>query len=439
MELDVEQVILTLVIIFALAKAASYVFARFGMPGLIGEIIIGIVIVNLTIGDFNLESWLGLSPVTEGGVESESPTHMILEMFSELGVVFLLFTVGLETKVKDLTSVGRTAFLVALLGVLVPFFVGYAYVTMVDSNIYHAMFMGAAMVATSVGITARVIKDLNLMDARESRIIIGAAVIDDILGMIVLAIVSGMAETGSLNLGSIVSIALVSVVFVVAIILVAAKLVPAFYKSVEERNEAKLRENPDYIRPRPNMFILSVIACLAFAYLAEVIGLAAIIGAFLAGMLFAEHAWEWKLEERFEAVTTLFVSFFFVYVGMNVDLQAFVDKPALIGTAVLVIIMACLTKFIGCGLGAKVSEPRMPGSSLSIIGVGMMPRGEVGIIIALIGLGITVNGGSAVSTDMYNIIVLMCIATTLIAPPILSKLFRKKYHTEYVVTPEDRL
>ena len=238
MELDVEQVILTLVIIFALAKAASYVFARFGMPGLIGEIIIGIVIVNLTIGDFNLESWLGLSPVTEGGVESESPTHMILEMFSELGVIFLLFTVGLETKVKDLTSVGRTAFLVALLGVLVPFFVGYAYVTMVDSNIYHAMFMGAAMVATSVGITARVIKDLNLMDARESRIIIGAAVIDDILGMIVLAIVSGMAETGSLNLGSIVSIALVSVVFVVAIILVAAKLVPAFYKSVEERNEA---------------------------------------------------------------------------------------------------------------------------------------------------------------------------------------------------------
>ena len=95
----------------------------------------------------NLESWLGLSPVTEGGVESESPTHMILEMFSELGVIFLLFTVGLETKVKDLTAVGRTAFLVALLGVLVPFFVGYAYVTMVDSNIYHAMFMGAAMVA----------------------------------------------------------------------------------------------------------------------------------------------------------------------------------------------------------------------------------------------------------------------------------------------------
>ncbi len=436
MELDVAQVILTLVIVFALAKGASYVFARFGMPGLIGEIILGIILANLVIGDFNVMEALGLHDAVVG---DNTPTHMILEIFSELGVIFLLFTVGLETKVKDLTSVGRTAMLVALLGVIVPFLVGYAYIMLVENNLYHAMFMGAAMVATSVGITARVIKDLNLLDARESRIIIGAAVIDDVLGMIVLAIVSGMARTGELDLMNIVTIAVIAVVFVVAIILIAAKFVPALYNKVEERNQAKLAADPNYLRPRPNMLIAAIIACLGFAYLAELIGLAGIIGAFLAGMLFAEHAWEWKLEEKFESITTLFVSFFFVYVGMKVDLQAFIETPALLGTAAIVIVLACITKYAGCGLGAKISERDMPMSSVNIIGVGMMPRGEVGIIIALIGLGIVVDGAQTLSNDLYNVIVLMCIATTLIAPPILSRLYQKKYKTQYTVTPEDRL
>ena len=435
--MEVEQVILTLVIIFALAKLSSFLFAKLGLPGLIGEIILGIILVNFVVGDFDLAAWLDLEDVAEG---VPSDTHNILQMFSELGVIFLLFTVGLETKVKDLTAVGKTALLVALLGVLVPFFVGYGFVTLIEpGNIYHAMFMGAAMVATSVGITARVIKDMNLMDVKESRIIIGAAVIDDILGMIVLAIVSGMAETGSLDIVNVLSIAIVAIVFVLATILIAGKFVPVFYNKVEEYNKQKLAEDPDYIRPRPNMFIVAIIACLGIAYLSTLIGLAAIIGAFLAGMLFADHAWEWKLEEKFDSITTLFVSFFFVYVGMNVELQAFIDDPGLIGTTLIVIFLACITKFIGCGLGQKIAEPKTPMSSISIIGVGMMPRGEVGIIIALLGLGIMVDGGTAVSTDMYNIIVMMCIATTLIAPPILSKLFRKKYPPEYTITEEDRL
>ena len=385
--MDVAQVILTLVIVFALAKGASYVFARFGMPGLIGEIILGIILANLVIGDFNVMEALGLHDAVVG---DNTPTHIILEIFSELGVIFLLFTVGLETKVKDLTSVGRTAMLVALLGVIVPFLVGYAYIMLVEDNLYHAMFLGAAMVATSVGITARVIKDLDLLDARESR------------GTSFSACVSGMAKTGELDLMNIVTIAVIAVVFVVAIILIAAKFVPALYNKVEERNQAKLTADPNYLRPRPNMLIAAIIACLGFAYLAELIGLAGIIGAFLAGMLFAEHAWEWKLEEKFESITTLFVSFFFVYVGMKVDLQAFIETPALLGTAAIVIVLACITKYVGCGLGAKISERDMPMSS-------------------------------------YNVIVLMCIATTLIAPPILSRLYQKKYKTQYTVTPEDRL
>lgn len=431
--MDIEQVILTLVVIFALAKGASLLFAKFGMPGLIGEIILGIIIANLVIGDFSFKEFLDL--------DGHTATHNILEVFSELGVIFLLFTVGLETKVKDLTSVGKAAILVAVLGVLVPFVVGYAYVMFIyDGNLYHALFMGAAMVATSVGITARVIKDMKLMDAKESRIIIGAAVIDDILGMIVLAIVSGMAETGGeLNIGSVLTVAITAIIFVLIILVVAAKFVPSLYNAVEKKKEDRLASDPTYVPQRPNMFVIAIIVCLAVSYLATLIGLAAIIGAFLAGMLFAEHGWEWHLEEKFESITTLFVSFFFVYVGMNVSLTSFIENTSLITLAIIIIVLACLTKFIGCGFGAKIADPSIDMSSLSIIGCGMMPRGEVGIIIALLGTTIMLDGSSALSSELYSVIVMMCIATTLIAPPILSKLYRKKYKEEYVITDSDRL
>ena len=424
---------MTLVVIFALAKGASLLFAKFGMPGLIGEIILGIIIANLVIGDFSFKEFLDL--------DGHTATHNILEVFSELGVIFLLFTVGLETKVKDLTSVGKAAILVAVLGVLVPFVVGYAYVMFIyDGNLYHALFMGAAMVATSVGITARVIKDMKLMDAKESRVIIGAAVIDDILGMIVLAIVSGMAETGGeLNIGSVLTVAITAIIFVLIILVVAAKFVPSLYSAVEKKKEDRLASDPTYVPQRPNMFVIAIIVCLAVSYLATLIGLAAIIGAFLAGMLFAEHGWEWNLEEKFENITTLFVSFFFVYVGMNVSLTSFIENTSLITLAIIIIVLACLTKFIGCGLGAKIAEPHMEMSSASIIGVGMMPRGEVGIIVALIGTTIFVDGVSVLTPELYAIIVMMCIATTIIAPPILSILFKRKYTSPYEIRDSDRL
>ena len=192
--------------------------------------------------------------------------------------------------VKDLMSVGKAAFLVALLGVIFPFILGYAYVTMSgDDNIYHALFLGVAMVATSVGITARVIKDMKLTDARESRIIIGAAVIDDILGMVVLAIVSGMAKSGGVDVGEIAKISILAVVFVVAVLLFAGRIVPKIYDWRHRRIERKFAENKDYIPMRYSMLAISIAACIGFGYLAESIGLASIIGSFLAGMIFAEY------------------------------------------------------------------------------------------------------------------------------------------------------
>ena len=174
--MEIAQVLLSLAVIFILAKVASRAFAKLGVPGLIGEIILGILLVNIVIGDFDLAKFLDIKCIDPSGRVYQE-THGIIEVFSELGVIFLLFTVGLETKVSDLTSVGKAAALVAIMGVIVPFIVGFAFITITDGDFYHSMFMGAAMVATSVGITARVIKDMKLMDVKESRIIIGAAVI----------------------------------------------------------------------------------------------------------------------------------------------------------------------------------------------------------------------------------------------------------------------
>ena len=430
--MEVAQVLLTLAIVFILAKTMSRVVSKLGAPGLIGEIVLGVVLANLVLGDFNVAEVLDIRDGDE--------TKDVLEIFSELGVIFLLFTVGLETRVKDLTSVGKAAVLVAVMGVVIPFIVGYAYVMLFyDGEFYHSMFMGAVMVATSVGITARVIKDMGLMDVKESRIIIGAAVIDDILGMIVLAIVSGMAKTGEIEIFNVIKVAAIAIAFVLLVLFIAGKILPTIHRKIREYNDRRIAEDPDFLPFRANMFIVALAVCLVFAYFADYVGLATIIGSFLGGMLFAEHAWEWKLEEKFESISTLFVSFFFVYVGMNVDLQMFFDKPELLITAAIVIVLACLTKYIGCGLGAKIADPHLEKSSFNIIGCGMMPRGEVGIIVALIGTKILVDNSAAVSSEMYAIIVLMCIATTIIAPPILSVLYGKKYKTQYNVTDDDKL
>ena len=439
--MELGNILLMLFVVFVMAKMASLVVKRFGIPGLVGEIIIGVLLSNLIIGDQTIAQMLDLTFSVDGGEMVESEGFSILHVLAELGVMFLLFSVGLETRVKDLLSVGKAAFLVALLGVIVPFILGYAYISFMsgDGNIYHALFLGAAMVATSVGITARVIKDMKLTDAKESRIIIGAAVIDDILGMIVLAIVSGMAKSGGIDFGEIAKITLLAMFFVFAVLLFAGLAVPKIYNKRKARIERKFAENKDYLPMRYSMLAVSIAACIGFGFLAESIGLASIIGSFLAGMIFAEYVFEWKLEEKIEAINTFLVSFFFVYVGIQVDLSA-VDQNVII-TTIVVIILALIGKYVGCSLGAKIGDKSLDKGSLSIIGIGMMPRGEVGIIVATIGLGIWIVAESsyAISKELYTTVVLMSVITTIVAPPLLSMAFKKKYKSEYEIMPEDQL
>ncbi len=402
MELSIETILMQLFVLILLAKVAGLLCERIKISPVIGEILAGIIVANTFL-------------FTSLGLDTDLS---FFEILAELGVIFLLFAVGLETPFSELRKVGRTATLVAVLGVVFPLVAGIALMLGLGHGMTEALFIGAALVATSVGITARVIKDMDLTNAIESRVIIGAAVIDDVLGMIVLAIVVGVASGSGTSILDIALVSLEGVLFVVMVIFVGSILIPRARKrlaarkgeSAEARDGCAVERKRRGITPLP----LAIIVCLGLSFFASYVGLAAIIGAFLAGMAFAEFKDKWPCEEDFHPINEFLVPFFFIHVGMSVDLASFGDVIVL---AVIVTLLAIVTKFLGCGLGAR----SLGGRSATVIGVGMVPRGEVGIIIASIGLSMAV-----ISDSMFSVIVFMSMATTIVAPPLLTWAFKRK-------------
>lgn len=407
--LTIETVLLQILVLFVLAKVGGLVCERVGIPPVIGEILAGTIVANTV-----LFQWLSL----DLGMS-------LFEVLSELGVIFLLFAVGLETPFSELRKVGRTATLVACLGVVVPFAAGLTLILGLGHGTNEALFIGAAMVATSVGITARVIKDLDLTRSIESRVIIGAAVIDDVLGMIVLAIVVGIAEGGSGGIIDIALVTLTALAFVLLVIFFGSVVIPKARKRANGRrpngpiddSTVCVRKKKVTVSPLP----IAIIVCLALSFAAAHVGLAAIIGAFLAGMVFAELRDKWPCEEDFRPINAFLVPFFFLFVGMMVDLSSFAEVFVL---AIVITIIAVATKYVGCGLGSL----KLGRGSANIIGVGMVPRGEVGIIVATIGLTMKV-----VPSSMFSVVVFMSMATTIVAPFLLTWAFRRKYG----ICPED--
>ncbi|MDD1771798.1 MAG: cation:proton antiporter [Methanomassiliicoccales archaeon] len=394
---DIELVLVQLFVIIALAQVAKMVCTWIKVPTVIGEILVGILIVNTFIYDF---------------IDLET-NRDFFDVLKELGVIFLLFTVGLETPFSTLRKVGKTALLVATLGVILPFIAGFVFMTFMGYGELESLFVGAAMVATSVGITARVIKDLDLTQSIESRVIIGAAVIDDVMGMIVLAIVVGVAGGGSLDIIHVAVVSLEAVAFVLAVIFIGSLLLP---KVVEKRQKKRLEQTclTDKKKNGFNPLPLALIVCFALSALSAYLDLAAIIGAFLAGMAFGEFRDRFPCEQKIEPITEFLSPFFFIFVGIGVVLDAFSDVLLI---AVILTILAIITKFIGCGLGSL----KLGGKSAAIIGVGMIPRGEVGLIVASLGLSMFI-----VEEPIYNAVVFMCMATTLIAPALLVMTFKMK-------------
>ncbi|MDW5562839.1 MAG: cation:proton antiporter [Methanomassiliicoccus sp.] len=400
--MSMGTVLLQILVLFALAKVGGLICERFGISSVIGEIAAGIIVANTV-----LFQWLSLDL-----------DMSLFEILSELGVIFLLFAVGLETPFSELRKVGRTATLVAVLGVIIPFFAGFALILGLGHLQTEAMFIGAAMVATSVGITARVIKDMDLTRSIESRVIIGAAVIDDVLGMIVLAIVVGIANGGSNGILDIVLVSATGIAFVLLVIFFGSIVLPNARKRVNGKSVPVTDDSTVCVKKRKftiTALPLAIIICLVLSYAASLVGLAAIIGAFLAGMAFAEFKDKWPCDEDFKPINAFLVPFFFLFVGMSVSLSSFSDVLLI---AVAITLLAIVTKYIGCSLGSL----KLGRGSANIIGVGMVPRGEVGIIVATIGLGMGV-----VSQNLFSVVVFMSMATTIVAPFLLTWAFRRKY------------
>jgi Kef-type K+ transport system membrane component KefB len=366
--------------VFAAAKLLEEIFERLGQPGIVGEILAGVL-----IGPHVL-AWAAPSE--------------LLGTLSDLGVMFLLFRVGLEVKASELMKVGGTALLVAVAGIIVPFFAGWGICALWGEPRLESIFTGAAMVATSVGITAQVLAARGLLDIRASRIILAAAVIDDVLGLIVLAVVSGMAK-GAVNY--------LDIALTAALALGFTFFVARFGTRTVRRVMPRVQAN---LRLAESEFAMAMTLLFALSLLAVYAGVAAIVGAFLAGMALSETA-EGRVTQLTDGVAELLVPFFLVGIGLHFDVSAFTGGRTL-GLAGALLVAAVLSKFLACGAGA-LSAGR---TDAIRVGIGMVPRGEVGMVVAQIGLNLGVIGHG-----IYGIIVFMSVATTLIAPPLLKLAF----------------
>ena len=368
-----------LAIVLLAAKAGDEACKRLGQPALIGEILAGLLI----------------GPSVLGLVEAGE----VLEVFAELGVVFILFWVGLETRLSDMRAVGRVAAGVGALGVIVPFLAGVGFALALGEETSTAVFLGAALAATSAGITAAVFDDLGLVGSRPARTVLGAAVIDDILALILVAVATGIAADGG---------------FDPLVLAVSAGSAVAFIAFFALGGTALLRRRPQLLHePRfsESPLLPAVILCLGLAAIAAQVGLAAIIGAFLAGMIVAESKDREEMEREVEPLYAFFPPFFFAFIGIELSLGELAEPETLAIVAGLTAI-AVATKLLGAYPSARALGP----GEGRLVAIGMVPRGEVGIIIAGIGAA-----EGVISEELFAAIVAMSVLTTLAAPPALKR------------------
>jgi len=377
-------VLLSLFVVFVAAQIGAELAQRAKLPGVVGEIAAGCVVGPSLLG------WV-------------QPAEA-LDVLAEIGVVLLLFSVGLETRLEDMKRVGRSAFLVGVLGVIVPFVLGSLWAHGSGFDWAKSLFVAAAFVATSAGITARVLQELGALQREESRVILGAAVIDDILAMLLLGIVTALQSGEGLRLSHLVVVLVEAVGFVLVIGLLGTRVM---------RRASPWLEAP--INPLSPLTIVLAL-CLGLAFLSTEFGLAAIIGAFLAGMIASETQQREALEHQTQPLLALMTPFFFVVTGTKVELAQLASSEALIALAVITSI-AVASKLIGGFLGALALGKR----SALIVGVGMVPRGEVGVVVASLGLA-----AGVFSPLTYALIVAMSLLTAMITPPVLARLLRKQ-------------
>lgn len=373
------EIPLALLVIFVAAKLLGEIFERLRQPALVGEILAGVLFGPHALG------WIAPGEV--------------VSLLGELGVMFLLFRVGLDVKSSELVALGGQAALIAGSGVIVPFLAGWGLSLWWGLPTLESVFIGAAMVATSVGITAQVLATGGWLSERASKLIIAAAVIDDVLGLLVLAAVSSMAR-GSVDYTDLAITAALAGGFTLLIVFAGSRVMSRLLPKVRSGMRGVEAE-----------FTIALSLLFGFSLLATFAGVAAIIGAFLAGMALSESI-DKRVYPLTDGVAELLVPFFLVGIGLNFDPASLRDGAVFSG---LIVVAAVASKLVACGAAALT----LGRADALRIGVGMIPRGEVGMVVAQIGLSFGV-----MAQGVYGTIVLMSIATTLIAPPLLRVAFR---------------
>ena len=394
---DATAILLSLFVIFVAAQIGAEIAQRLKLPGVVGEIVAGCLIGPSALG------WLKVSDIASG-----TP----LDVLAEIGVVLLLFAVGLEMRLDDLKKVGRSAFLVGILGVVVPFVLGSIWAHSAGFEWARSLFVAAAFVATSAGITARVLQELGALQRIESRVILGAAVIDDILAMLLLGVVTALGGGEDIRVGRLILVLVQAIAFVAVIGWLGTRVM---------RVKGHWLERP--INPLSPLTI-ALTLCLGLAFLSTKLGLAAIIGAFLAGMIASETRKREELEHQTQPLLAFLTPFFFVVTGAKIDLSVFASGAAL-WMLLVVTVIAVISKFAGGFLGALSLGRR----GATIVGVGMVPRGEVGVVIASLGLA-----EGVFSAEIYAVIVAMSLLTSIITPPVLAALLKREAD-EYETPP----
>ncbi|CAA9277941.1 MAG: hypothetical protein AVDCRST_MAG76-3820 [uncultured Acidimicrobiales bacterium] len=377
---DVRRVLLEILVILIAAKAAAELAERIKVPAVLGEIVAGVLI----------------GPSVLGLVEATGPGSGALRVLAEMGVILLLLEVGMEMDLGELGAVGKASMLVAVAGIVVPFGLGAGAAVALGEPGKTAIFLGAALTATSVGITARVFGDLKALSSIESRTVLGAAVADDVLGLVMLTVVVRLVTEGSVGVGVIVQTVAMALVFLVATTAAGLSLAPRLFTGMRRFSRS------------PGTLVAAALAfTLAFAELAQVARLAPIIGAFVAGLALGKGREGERISRELRPVGHLFVPVFFLQIGIDADLSAMAE-PAVLGTAGVLLVVAVVGK-----LASVVGLLGSPGDRW-LVGLGMLPRGEVGLIFAGIGLREGVLGG-----NLYAALILVVLATTLVTPPLL--------------------
>ncbi|MGC5326259.1 cation:proton antiporter [Brevibacillus sp. SYSU BS000544] len=372
---------LQLLIIILSTKIAGDVAVRLGQPSVLGKLIIGVIIGPAVFG------WVHPSDV--------------VSTFSNIGVLLLMFFAGLETDLKELNNNRNASVAVAVGGIILPLSLGYISGIAIGMESAHALFLGLLLSATSVSISVQTFKELGKLKSRESTTVLGAALVDDILVVISLAVVMSLLSTEEVHLGMVI---LKKIIFFALVILIGWKIVPWVMRKLAP------------LKVTESVISIGIVVCLFFAYMAEYLGVAGIIGAFAAGIAISRTEYKKEVEEKLEPIAyAIFVPVFFVSIGLSVTFDGFVSQLLVIITLTLVAILA---KIVGAGFGAKLTGFNWRSSA--VIGAGMVSRGEVALIIAAIGLE-----SGLLSQKYFTSVIVVVILTTIVTPPLLKALFKE--------------